>query len=547
MESNELKNIKKLVATSTVGGKSPSVEVINRCNMFVESVILDCMNSSNDFFQSYCAYASAIGISYESNPNKQAPMWVSIENGNVSLHVDSVYTVSIVDCDEQIAFILAHEVKHLLYMHLVKYMDLYLEEVSACFLNMATDVEVNESLRRELLNNDSGYASKNKMSAVPKGMFDLKVLARVLGVDVKTISSILSPAKGYSTADLAYKSLNKKCLKTLGMSIGEILYACEINRVFFVNEIFKVAFTGSSSIFKIQDGAEAVRFCKELILYLSPKIYVKGSNGNKSGKKDSDDKESGANMGKGNSKLSVDGSKSATDSGEDIQSQIKDCVEVGNKMVAAVRKGQGRSTSGGGSVSKVSYKRTKTVVPWESILNRRLKVMSEEVISTKRRINRRQPERMELSGKRTDVKLSLVVGMDESASITTEERNYFISELENIVKRYNCELHLYRFTYKIEEYQYFKTSKRFNAELLGRSRYSGGTCFQPVFEYATKNKKIPKDCLCIMFTDGYGEHTLDFGRLKNRLWVVTGNGLSCKDESLKNVFSLVDVGVSGVI
>ena len=179
--------------------------------------------------------------------------------------------------------------------------------------------------------------------------------------------------------------------------------------------------------------------------------------------------------------------------------------KVGDNMVESIRKSQGRSPKGGGKVSKVSYKRKQSVVPWESILNRRLKVLSEEYISTKSRINRRQPDRIELSGRRMDVKISLVVGIDESSSITNSERNYFLTELETIAKKYNCEMHMYRFTAKIEEYQYFKTSKKFDPELLGRTRFEGGTRFQPVFQYVTKNKKIPKDCLCIIFTDGYGD------------------------------------------
>ena len=84
-----------------------------------------------------------------------------------------------------------------------------------------------------------------------------------------------------------------------------------------------------------------------------------------------------------------------------------------------------------------------------------------------------------------------------------------------------------------------KRTKRFiKGKIASESRYTGGTVYYPIFS-EVESLNIGDDFLLVILTDGYGEKEVDFRGVKNRLWVITGNGdLSCKEEP-RNIINIV--------
>lgn len=69
------------------------------------------------------------------------------------------------------------------------------------------------------------------------------------------------------------------------------------------------------------------------------------------------------------------------------------------------------------------------------------------------------------------------------------------------------------------------------------SRHSGGTSFQPIFDEIHDNNKLDIHNMVIIFTDGEAEMVVDFRGVTNRLWVTTGDSISCKEEE-RNIYKL---------
>ena len=143
--SVEFKRLKSRVSK----GDTVLDSVVGECETFISGVVVNGMNSYNTFYQAYCSYAVALGISYVRNTG--TTMYVSLEENEHRLNIDAVSVISLTNSEYEVLFILAHEVKHLLLRHLLKYKYMFSDEVSRVFLNMATDVEVNEGLKSDIL------------------------------------------------------------------------------------------------------------------------------------------------------------------------------------------------------------------------------------------------------------------------------------------------------------------------------------------------------------------------------------------------------------
>lgn len=112
--------------------------------------------------------------------------------------------------------------------------------------------------------------------------------------------------------------------------------------------------------------------------------------------------------------------------------------------------------------------------------------------------------------------LNIGIGVDESGSVSDEELTEFMAETDNIWKTKKAQITLYRFTGQVEAIQPFEGSAKYNYK-----RYSGGTCFQPVFDAMEQGNH---DCV-IMFTDGFNFETqLKYSKKNTVLWVITENG-----------------------
>lgn len=230
---------------------------------------------------------------------------------------------------------------------------------------------------------------------------------------------------------------------------------------------------------------------------------------------------------------------------EDAVSELQRSAEV--YMPTGFKRG--RSSNGSGmakGVKKIIYK---TEVPWQSVLKNRVASKSTEKETSKKRINRRQPTRLELSGKMPKKCLDLFIAIDESGSIGNDEYSYFWSEILAIAKTFSCTLRIIEFTSTVESYTVLTPMevKHLNKKsMVFGSRFYGGTCFQPVFDLVDKETRNGDQFMLVVFTDGEGEEHIDFHSIKDRQWVLVGSRtgkayerLSCKKNELeKNVYGV---------
>lgn len=230
---------------------------------------------------------------------------------------------------------------------------------------------------------------------------------------------------------------------------------------------------------------------------------------------------------------------------EDAVSELQRSAEV--YMPTWFKRGRSSNGSGlAGEVKKIIYK---TEVPWQSVLKNRVASKSTEKETSKKRINRRQPTRLELSGKMPKKCLNLFIAIDESGSIGNDEYSYFWSEILAIAKTFSCTLRIIEFTSTVESYTVMtpREVKRLNKKsMVFGSRFYGGTCFQPVFDLVDKETRNGDPFMLVVFTDGEGEDHVDFHNIKDRQWVLVGSRtgkaherLSCrKNELEKNVYGV---------
>lgn len=547
--------------------------VIDDCIDFINHMIFEAIIDYTNPYQSYCSFAYAMGAEYDISGN--SPMWVSLTNDGKSFNINPIQTLDIVRSIDELYFIIAHEVSHLLFGHFEKYYSKFNDTVNRVFINLATDVEVNESVCSRI--------NRGIGCDMPKYAINYNVVAKILGMDKDYVRRCYNgysfSSRSVSTADHVYSLFNKKCEKVLGYTINSILYRILVyNNTTFEREIKNTAKTGKSVIFDIkpEQQEEAIRFCTELSKYLddtriTKMVVVNSDNPSKENTKQNDGykdyKESrGNNMydkkphredrcsegedDKGITEGIGDTDGNGTDVVEDIKDGTNDrdeyddvysncCVglDVGDidTVVSEIKDISDvyisnlsqniKSRSIGNEVFKkdVDLDLRKSQISWQDVLSRKLKTMSMEKEHTKKRVNRRQPDRLELSGKKCKKVVTLVVGIDESGSITDMEYNYFISELNSIIRSYNIDLHLYEFTSVVTSYT--KVTSRSGKQRLDmrifKSRFSGGTSFQCVYDAVNENRDITnRDCLVVMFTDGIGEDVVDYHRIENRMWVV---------------------------
>ena len=518
IENKKLEILKKNIKAE----ETPSDFLVSECQDFISGIIITGIGGTNDFYREYCAYASSLSINFVRESKYPMSVSLSQEKGT-TFNVNAVLTISIANRISDILFIISHEMKHILSLHLQRYNRLFSDEVIGLFINLATDTEVNESLVEEYYLKTSINPNKE---FIPKGCITCKSIARIIDTNEESIINDIKQVRVSNTgtvADYVYRLLAKKCEETLGYSIQDIQYRLAINKTSFKDELYNVVDNKCSSVFKIKDMEEAVRFCKELVQFLGRSITSMLSIG--------------GGMGGDGSEMSV----------FDIKDILKETKELMNTYKGIKSKGFSPfgHKDGREELNLVQYK---VQVPWESILCQRALSLSRLRVYSKKRINRRQPFRLELSGVKRDKIIDLVVAIDESGSISNEEYNYYICELESILKKVKCNLFVYKFTMVVSDYVEisYEEFKRNGSKLDIKSNFdkrtSGGTNMQCVVDDVMENKKINVDrCMMTILTDG-GMHMPDFKSITNRMWIIVGEGNTApSEESERNVFPIVSI------
>ena len=155
------------------------------------------------------------------------------------------------------------------------------------------------------------------------------------------------------------------------------------------------------------------------------------------------------------------------------------------------------------------------ILPWQSILKKYVGTISSNRVSSRRRLNRRQPERFDLSGSVEDKILKIVVAIDTSGSVSNEMLAEIFNEIFAIVAKRKHEITVIECDAEVQ--RVYKAKRRSDIKTKATGR--GGTAFTPVIEYIN-NDRYFRDALLIYFTDGFGESEVPRPRTYRNMWVV---------------------------
>ena len=163
---------------------------------------------------------------------------------------------------------------------------------------------------------------------------------------------------------------------------------------------------------------------------------------------------------------------------------------------------------------------------WQKILKKYIGSVSAGKRKTRLRLNRRQPERYDLSGTMEDKILKIVVAIDTSASVDDKMLSYIFNEIFSILSKRRHEITIIECDSKIQRVYKAKNRSEIQKRVVGR----GGTEFSPVIKYINENKCF-RDALLIYFTDGFGEEQIPKPFTYKNMWVIVDrdNYLSLKE------------------
>jgi len=170
-------------------------------------------------------------------------------------------------------------------------------------------------------------------------------------------------------------------------------------------------------------------------------------------------------------------------------------------------------------------------ISWQKLLKKYIGTITADKKRTRTRLNRRQPNRYDLSGEMNDKILKITVAIDTSASVTDKEVSMIFNEIFAIISKRKYCITVIECDSEIQRIYTVRKPSDVRSDVAGR----GGTEFSPVIEYINSDKYF-RDSLLIYFTDGYGEDKIPRPLTYRNLWVITGD----KNElSLRNPYGNV--------
>lgn len=155
------------------------------------------------------------------------------------------------------------------------------------------------------------------------------------------------------------------------------------------------------------------------------------------------------------------------------------------------------------------------VLSWQAILKKYVGTITANKRKTRMRLNRRQPERFDLSGSVDDKVLKIVVAIDTSGSMSDSMIGQVTNEIFAILAKRKHDITVIECDAEVRRVYKARTPADIKKKVAGR----GGTWFSPVIDYVNKDKYF-RDALLIYFTDGYGEREIPKPRTYRNIWVV---------------------------
>lgn len=170
-------------------------------------------------------------------------------------------------------------------------------------------------------------------------------------------------------------------------------------------------------------------------------------------------------------------------------------------------------------------------ISWQKMLKKYIGTISAGKRKTRTKLNRRQPNRYDLSGEMSNKMLKIVVAIDTSGSVSKSELAYIFNEIFAILSKRKYCITVIECDSEIQRIYLIRNPSDVKLDIAGR----GGTSFTPVIEYINSDRYY-RDALLIYFTDGYGEDKIPRPLTYRNLWVITG----CREElSLDNPYGKV--------
>lgn len=202
------------------------------------------------------------------------------------------------------------------------------------------------------------------------------------------------------------------------------------------------------------------------------------------------------------------------EAGEDAEDAAAAARELVNAAVGMMND-ETRGLVSGAFLSQVEKLNAPPQLSWQAILKKYIGTISANKRKSRTRLNRRQPERFDLSGTLDDKVLKVVVAIDTSASVDDQMVAQIFNEIFAILAKRKHEITVIECDAEVQRVYRAKSVSEVKTTVTGR----GGTCFSPAIEYIN-NDKYFRDALLIYFTDGYGEREIPKPRTYRNIWVV---------------------------
>lgn len=196
---------------------------------------------------------------------------------------------------------------------------------------------------------------------------------------------------------------------------------------------------------------------------------------------------------------------------EDAAAAVKEFVNAAVGMM----NDESRGLMPGHFMSEVEKINKPPVLSWQAILKKYVGTITANKRKTRIRLNRRQPERFDLSGTVDNKVLKIVVAIDTSGSVDDRMIGQIMNEIFAILAKRKHDITIIECDAEVNRVYKAKTVADVKTKVSGR----GGTWFTPVIEHIN-NDKYYRDALLIYFTDGYGESEIPRPRTYRNMWVV---------------------------
>lgn len=202
----------------------------------------------------------------------------------------------------------------------------------------------------------------------------------------------------------------------------------------------------------------------------------------------------------------------------DAGMDAEDATAAARELVNAATEMMNEETRGmmsGAFLSMVEALNAPPQLSWQAILKKYVGTISANKRKTRMRLNRRQPERFDLSGSMDDKVLKIAVAIDTSASVDDIMIAQIFNEIFAILAKRKHEITVIECDAEVQRVYRVRNAAEVKTKVAGR----GGTLFSPVIGYIN-NDKYFADALLIYFTDGFGEYSIPKPRTYRNIWVV---------------------------